>query len=189
MSRTVRRAVPVLLATAALGASSALAVYAVPLYRLFCQVTGYGGTTQRAGLDAVPEADTSARTITVRFDASVDHALPWTFRPLQRTETAHLGETKLSWYEATNRASRPIVGTAVFNVTPHKAGRYFAKIECFCFTEQTIAPGETVKMPVTWFIDPAIAEDRTAEDITEITLSYTFYMKDMGEAVKTAQMR
>lgn len=178
MSGLFSRIRPVLLAFTALAASSALAIYAVPLYRLFCQVTGYGGTTQRVAAAGEEVLD---RAITVRFDASVDHSIPWNFRPVKHTKTVRVGETALSYYQATNRSDRPITGTAVFNVTPHKAGLYFAKIECFCFTEQTLAPGETAMMPVTWFIDPAIAGDHNLDDLTEITLSYTFFLKDGGE--------
>jgi len=164
-----------LIAGLALGASSTLAVFAVPLYQLFCQVTGYGGTTQQADATTREVLD---RTITVRFDASVDSDLPWRFEPSQRTQTVQVGKSALSHYRAVNTSDRAITGTAAFNVTPHKAGQYFSKIECFCFTEQTLAPGETADMPVTWFIDPAIAEDDNLDDVTEITLSYTFFFRD-----------
>lgn len=165
---------PLILAFAALAASGSLAVFAVPLYQMFCQVTGYGGTTQRVEDSSRPVL---ARTMRVRFDASVDRSLPWEFAPVQRLQEVHVGESALSLYRAVNLSDRPITGTAVFNVTPHKAGLYFSKIQCFCFTEQTLAPGESVDMAVTWFIDPAIAEDATLDDVHEITLSYTFFQQ------------
>ena len=167
-----------LIAGTALAASSSLAIFAVPLYELFCQVTGYGGTTQQAEESS---RDILDRRITVRFDASVDADLPWRFEPVQRTQTVQVGKSALSHYRAVNTSARAITGTAVFNVTPHKAGQYFSKIECFCFTEQTLAPGEAVDMPVTWFIDPAINEDDNLDDIAEITLSYTFFFSDYAD--------
>lgn len=150
----------------------ALSFAAVPLYRLFCQVTGYAGTTQRAekGADRVLD-----RTVEVRFDANVARDMPWRFRPVQNALTVRIGESMLAHYEATNSTSKPIVGTATFNVTPEAAGSYFNKIECFCFTEQILEPGQTVDMPVTFFIDPAIVDDPEARNIEEITLSYTFF--------------
>ena len=167
-----------LIAGTALAVSSSLAIFAVPLYQLFCQVTGYGGTTQQAAESSREILD---RTITVRFDASVDSDLPWRFEPVQRTQTVQVGKSALSHYRAVNISERAVTGTAAFNVTPHKAGQYFSKIECFCFTEQTLAPGETADMPVTWFIDPAIAEDDNLDDVTEITLSYTFFFSEYAD--------
>ncbi|WP_072395013.1 cytochrome c oxidase assembly protein [Hyphomicrobium sp. CS1GBMeth3] len=145
---------------------------AVPLYRLFCQVTGFGGTPMRA--DQVPDKVLD-HTITVRFDANVSRSLPWTFQPEQRTVEVKLGESTLAFYKAHNNSNVPVKGTATFNVSPDNAGAYFSKIECFCFTEQTLAPGESVDMPVSFFVDPSIIEDRDARVIKEITLSYTFY--------------
>ena len=149
-----------------------LSYAAVPLYRLFCQVTGFGGTTQVA--TAAPDS-TIGRRMTVRFNADVDPALPWSFQPVEREVQLLVGERTLAFYRATNRGSEPVVGTAVFNVTPHKAGAYFDKIDCFCFAEQRLAPGETAELPVSFFIDPAIMNDRKLDDVTTITLSYTFF--------------
>ncbi|RMF11727.1 MAG: cytochrome c oxidase assembly protein [Alphaproteobacteria bacterium] len=150
-----------------------LSFAAVPLYRIFCQVTGYGGTTQTV----VNSYDIPilAREVKVSFNA--DHApdLPWSFEPVQRRVTVKLGEEALVYFRARNFGDQPITGTAVFNVTPFKAGPFFSKIECFCFTEQTLAPGEEVEMPVTFFVDPAMDEDKTLKDVREITLSYTFF--------------
>ncbi|MGD9784392.1 MAG: cytochrome c oxidase assembly protein [Hyphomicrobiaceae bacterium] len=152
-----------------------MAYAAVPLYRLFCQVTGYGGTPRvaNAGSDRVLD-----RTITVRFDANISRALPWEFEPVARTMQVRLGETSLAHYKARNEAQRTTKGSAVFNVTPESAGAYFNKIECFCFTEQTLAPGQSADMPVSFFVDPAIVDDPDAGKLSEITLSYTFYPLD-----------
>ncbi len=145
---------------------------AVPLYQVFCQVTGYGGTTQRA--DSAPET-TLDRVITVRFDANVGNGLGWSFRPAQREVRVKLGEIGEAAYVAENRTRLPSSGSAVFNVTPGEAGVYFNKIACFCFSEQTLAAGEKVDMPVTFFVDPALADDPDLKTIDTITLSYTFY--------------
>ncbi len=154
------------------GGMTALSFASVPLYRLFCQVTGYGGTPQIA----VATPDTlSERKITVRFNSDVDPDLPWTFQPVQRALKVRVGEEKLAFYQATNRSEEPIVGTAVFNVTPLKAGRYFSKIQCFCFDEQRLNPGESAEMPVSFFIDPDISKDPNLDDVETITLSYTFF--------------
>ncbi len=165
---------PVLLGLLLVGASSLLVVYAVPLYRLFCQVTGFGGTTQRATGSAAP-ARVLDRMVRVRFDATVDPALPWRFRPMVPYVDVHVGEkTKVS-FEAENLADRAITGRAVFNVTPFKAGPYFVKTQCFCFDEQTLKPHQRVEMPVIFYVDPEMANDRDADDVSEITLSYTFF--------------
>jgi cytochrome c oxidase assembly protein subunit 11 len=145
---------------------------AVPLYSLFCQVTGYGGTIQRA--EAAP-GHTLSRNMAVRFDANIGNGLGWSFRPQARRIDITVGEVGQINFIATNRTDEPSTGTAVFNVTPVAAGAYFNKISCFCFTEQTIEPGETIEMPVVFFIDPAIADDINLENTTTITLSYTFY--------------
>lgn len=151
-----------------LGASFA----AVPLYRMFCQVTGYGGTTQRA----VKPSDTVVeREVVVRFDANVGRGLTWDFAPEVRTVKTRIGENTLAFYRATNTSDRPMTGTASFNVTPEIAGAYFNKIECFCFTEQTLQPGESIEMPLTFFVDPAMLQNAQAARIDHITLSYTFY--------------
>ncbi|WP_132806868.1 cytochrome c oxidase assembly protein [Tepidamorphus gemmatus] len=157
----------------------AMAYAAVPLYRLFCQVTGYGGTTQRAEAASDTVLD---RTITIRFDANVAGSLPWSFGPERRTMTLRIGETGQVAYHARNLGAAPTVGTSTFNVSPPAAGIYFNKIECFCFTEQPLAPGEDVDMPVVFFVDPAIVEDKNARGIGEITLSYTFYPVTDGSA-------
>jgi cytochrome c oxidase assembly protein subunit 11 len=157
-----------------------LSFAAVPLYRLFCQATGYAGTPQRADKGADQVLD---RTITVRFDGNVDPALPWRFAPEQRTMEVKIGETALAFFKATNRTEAPVTGTAVFNVSPEQAGLYFTKIECFCFTEQTLAAGASVDMPVTFFVDPKIVEDDNTKNIAEITLSYTFYRTDKAAGV------
>jgi cytochrome c oxidase assembly protein subunit 11 len=148
-----------------------LAFASVPLYRLFCEVTGFAGTTQRA--DRAPGA--IAGQVGVRFDANVHPGLPWRFEPVQRTVQIAPGARTQIFYRATNLVARTTTGQAVFNVTPDKAGRYFKKIECFCFTEQALRPGQTADMPVVFFVDPAIRNDPDTRDIDEITLSYTFY--------------
>jgi cytochrome c oxidase assembly protein subunit 11 len=149
-----------------------LAFASVPLYRMFCQVTGYGGVPQRA--DIAPEQPLD-QVIKVRFDANVDHALPWTFAPVERAIDVKIGETALAFFKAANRSKTPVTGSAVFNVEPARAARYFTKIECFCFKEQTLAPGASVEMPVTFFIDPKFVDDEDTKNVHEITLSYTFY--------------
>lgn len=149
-----------------------LSFAAVPLYRMFCQVTGYGGTPQRA--EAAPERGLD-RTIRVRFDANIDRALPWSFTPVERVIEVKIGETALAFFKAANTSNAPVTGTAVFNVVPERAARYFNKIECFCFKEQTLAPGASIEMPVTFFIDPKLVDDEDTRNISEITLSYTFY--------------
>ena len=150
-----------------------LAFASVPLYKLFCQVTGYGGTPriETAGTNAV----VSAKRIDVRFDANTDPHIPWRFNPEQVKLTVKLGEPTLAFYRAHNNGKDTVTGTAVFNVTPYKAGPYFSKIQCFCFTEQTLKPGESVDMPVEFVVDPEILTDPNTSDIKAITLSYTFY--------------
>ena len=145
---------------------------AVPLYRVFCQVTGYGGTPQVA--ESAP-ATVLQRRMTVRFNADTGPALPWEFAPKRRTISIRVGEQALAFYRARNLSDRAVTGTATFNVTPLKAGQYFSKIDCFCFTEQTLAAGASADMPVTFFVDPAIADDPNLDDVTTITLSYTFF--------------
>lgn len=173
MDRRNRR-VGVLAALAA-AAMLALGYAAVPLYRLFCQATGFGGTTQRAtAAQTQALRPVAGRTISVRFDGNVASGLPWDFRPAQVTDTVTIGGRDMAFYVARNNAARPITGTATFNVTPERAGKYFTKIACFCFTEQTLRPGQEVRMPVVYFVDPAILADPEARDIEQITLSYTF---------------
>ena len=156
----------------------ALAFASVPLYRLFCQATGLGGTPQRA--EQAPGA--VAGEIGVRFDSNVDARLPWRVEPEQKTIRIAPGARIEISYIATNLRAAPTMGTASFNVSPDQAGKYFNKIECFCFTEQTLKGGETVRMPVVFFVDPAMARDKDAKDIDEITLSYTFYPVESAAA-------
>ncbi|WP_316013723.1 cytochrome c oxidase assembly protein [Roseobacter sp. HKCCA0434] len=151
---------------------------AVPLYDLFCRVTGYGGTTaEGTGSDIVLD-----QTIRVRFDASKARGMPWEFSPPEdMVVELRIGETGLAFYEAHNPTDRPIAGQASYNVTPYSAGAFFTKIDCFCFEEQVLQPGQTVMMPVTYYVDPEIVEDREAKFVHEITLSYTFYEIDLPE--------
>jgi len=147
---------------------------AVPLYQMFCQVTGFAGTTQRAE-KAPDKSQILDRRVLVRFDSNVSGGLTWKFKPVQATVDVKYGENNLAFYTATNTSDKPVTGTASFNVAPEAAGAYFNKIECFCFTEQTLGPGETVEMPVSFFIDPEMVKDISASSISQITLSYTFY--------------
>ncbi len=163
-----------------------LAYASVPLYRIFCQVTGFDGTPVRAeaGSDKVFD-----REVTVRFNADIDPGLPWLFKPEQHLVEAKVGENKLIFYRAENNAGHPVTGQAVFNVTPAKAAAYFAKVECFCFTEQTLQAGQKVDMPVSFFIDPAFMTDPNMRDVTSITLSYTFYNQPEEAGGKTAAVQ
>jgi cytochrome c oxidase assembly protein subunit 11 len=149
-----------------------LAYASVPLYRLFCQATGFGGTTQIAA--AAPSA-ASVQMMSVRFDANASTEMGWTFRAVQNTMTVKIGEPAMAHYTATNMSSDTVTGTAKFNVTPTSAGIYFNKIQCFCFTKQTLKPGQTADFPVQFFVDPAILDDPDTKSIGEITLSYSFY--------------
>ena len=158
----------------------ALAFASVPLYRVFCQVTGFGGTTQKA--EAAPGA--VAGQIGVRFDANIDPALPWKFEPVQETVRIHPGARTTIYYQATNYTARSTTGQAIFNVTPEIAGKYFSKIECFCFTEQTLKPGQIADMPVIFFVDPKLRDDPDTKHIDEITLSYTFYPVENPETAR-----
>lgn len=157
-----------------------LSYAAVPLYQIFCQVTGFGGTTQRVEALADRVLD---RAMTVRFDSNVSSALAWNFGPAQREVTLKIGEKGLAFYRATNTSKRELTGTATFNVSPPSAGLYFSKVECFCFTEQTLQPGESVDMPVMFFIDPDIEHDADLAKLNTITLSYTFF--PVEQPVKT----
>lgn len=158
-----------------------LAYASVPLYRLFCQVTGFGGTTQRAERPADRVLD---RMLTVRFDANVAAGLPWTFEPVERKVDVQVGATGFITYRATNTSTRTTTGSATFNVVPDQAGIYFNKLECFCFTDQTLLPGQSIDMPVQFFIDPKLAEDKDAQRIKEITLSYTMHSQVPTNAPK-----
>lgn len=154
----------------------ALSFASVPLYRMFCQVTGFGGTTQRANeLTAAEDREITDRELTVRFNADVHRELPWYFRPLQVQVKVKVGENAMAYYESRNKTENPIIGMATYNVTPDKAGKYFNKIACFCFDEQTLKAHERVEMPVLFYIDPAFAKDPAMDDVTTITLSYTFF--------------
>ena len=155
-----------------------LAYASVPLYELFCQVTGYGGTPQVA---AAAPGTISDKKIAIRFDANTNPKLPWKFKAAQTEMTVKLGEKNLAFYEAQNLGGENVTGTAVFNVTPLKAGPYFSKIECFCFTEQTLTAGQRVDMPVQFFVDPEIFTDPDTMDVTTVTLSYTFYPAEPEE--------
>ncbi|HEY6816531.1 MAG TPA: cytochrome c oxidase assembly protein [Croceibacterium sp.] len=167
--------IALLVAVAMLG----LGYASVPLYRLFCQVTGFGGTTQRAteaeATVAGQALSAGAPTISIRFDANVDRTLPWTFRPRQVTDTVQIGQRDMAIFEARNNSARSITGTASFNVEPDQAGKYFNKIQCFCFTEQTLKPGQQVTMPVLYFVDPKALDDPDMKGVQQITLSYTFH--------------
>lgn len=156
----------------------ALAWVAVPFYSWFCKTTGYGGTTNVAKAASAKVLD---QTITVRFDANTDPAMPWDFKPAQREMTLRIGETGLAFYEAYNPTDRVVAGSASYNVAPDQAGYYFTKIECFCFTQQVLQPHERVQMPVTFYVDPAIVTDAEAKVIRNITLSYTFYETPLPE--------
>ncbi len=165
-----------LVALAMLGAGFA----AVPLYRLFCQVTGYAGTTQRASepqaVDAARFAESAGtRTISIRFDSQVERGMPWSFKPLQTTRTVAIGERDMAVFLAQNNSDRPVTGAASFNVVPEQTGAYFNKVQCFCFTQQTLQPHQAVRMPVIYYVDPKILDDQDARDVEQITLSYTFH--------------
>ena len=182
--RTSRNARVVLLSAATVAAMVGLTYASVPLYRLFCQATGFGGTTQRA--EAAPQ-QVLDKTVSVRFDANTSGKLDWTFHPVQPSVKVKFGEQTMAYYEAVNRSSQTLTGSAVFNVSPPQAGAFFNKIQCFCFTEQTLKPGEKVEMPVTFFVDPDMLKDADAAGVEEITLSYTFYPVDKPMAVSEAK--
>jgi len=163
------------------GGMLGLSYAAVPLYEAFCKATGFGGTPLVAQSDDHPVI---ARTMVVRFDSNTDPGLPWRFEPEQRSVTVHLGEQKLVYFRATNRSDRPIVGTATYNITPEASAQWFNKIQCFCFTEQLLKPGQTIDMPVLFFVDPDMDKDRRFDDVHTVTLSYTFY-ESKTERAKT----
>lgn len=170
--RTLVQTISVVVVMGSLGFAS------VPLYDLFCRVTGYGGTTQVRAEGATAVLD---QTIRIRFDASKARDFPWEFRPVERTMEVRIGETALAFYEAYNPTDEPVAGIASYNVTPYDAGRHFAKIQCFCFEYQVLQPGERVSMPVSFFVDPALLEDRDTRGTRQITLSYTFHPADLPE--------
>jgi len=154
----------------------------VPLYRIFCQVTGYGGTTKRVDAAQAASVVDSGRMMSVRFDANTARDMPWEFKPLQVKDSVSIGVRDMALFWAKNDSDKPITGTASFNVEPEQAAKYFNKIQCFCFTEQTLQPGEEVRMPVLYYIDPAILDDPDNKDVAEITLSYTFHLTSVGDA-------
>ena len=154
-----------------------LSFAAVPLYRIFCQQTGYGGTTQVAYTFA---KEIKSRTFTIRFTGTVNGDLPWRFQPLQKSVTVRAGESAFALYHVINDSDEPVVGMATYNVTPDKAGSYFNKVECFCFLEQRLEPHQSVDMPLLFYIDPDVTEDPAMKDVQEITLSYTFFRHKEG---------
>lgn len=174
---------------AAIGALAMLGMgyAAVPLYRLFCQVTGFGGTTQRATAEDIAGIQVGTEKISVRFDSNTDPDLPWKFKPSQVTQEMAIGSRKMAFYTAENLSGKAVTGVASFNVQPELAGKYFHKVHCFCFNQQTLKPGEKVEMPVQYYVDPAILKDPEAAGIKQITLSYTFHTSaDQSAAVKLA---
>ena len=185
-ANTANRKVVMVTASVAL-AMLALGMSAKPLYNTFCKVTGYGGTTRIAEARSQVVLE---REITVRFDANTRSDLNWTFAPQDVSMKVKLGQNALAFYIAKNNSSRPVVGTASYNVTPVKAAPYFSKLECFCFTEQLLQPGEEVKMPVLFFVDPLMADDERLDEVKTITLSYTFHnVENPGDDAYTAVQR
>lgn len=168
MNRNLRTA---LLAVLGVCTMTGVGFASVPLYRIFCEATGLNGTTQRG--QRAPGS--TGHKVTVAFDSNVSPKMPWKFAPERRADVVDIGGRDMAFYTATNLSDKPVTGTASFNVTPAIAGKYFTKIQCFCFTQQTLQPGETVRMPVLFYVDPAILDDPDARDVEEITLSYTFY--------------
>ncbi len=185
MRRLSRNAMTGALLSGDIAAMVGLSAAAVPLYDLFCRTTGYGGTPRTA---ASASETLAAVEVRVAFNADIDPGMPWGFRPLQREMTVRPGEEHLAFYEAVNRSDRPVMGRAVYNVTPVKVGGYFAKLECFCFQEQLLEPGERVEMPVSFFVDPAMLDDESTREVRQITLSYTFYM-DVAATAELARRR
>ena len=181
MSAVARRnARTAMLAALGVAGMGGLAFASVPLYQLFCATTGFAGTTQRA--EGAEAPGSVGKLISVRFDANTSSALPWEFEPERPVERAAVGARELAFYTARNLSDAPVTGTATFNVTPAQAGAYFTKVQCFCFTEQTLEPGQEIRMPVIFYVDPAILEDPDANKISEITLSYTFYPVDRAKS-------
>jgi cytochrome c oxidase assembly protein subunit 11 len=173
-----KRMLTVAALVAVVGVMTTITSYSVTLYRLFCQVTGSNGTTQRVAENTSRPVD---RVVTVYFDTNVAPGLPWRFTPVQRSVKLHLGEDAIAFFEAQNLSDHAIVGHAAFNVTPEKIGIYFKKIQCFCFNEERLAPGEKVQMPVTFFVDPRLATDPATTEVHEITLAYTFFQSKRPE--------
>jgi len=161
-----------------------LAYASVPLYRLFCQVTGFGGTVMVGG---APAPGAIAQTVTIRFNATTSPGLPWHFAPAQRSQTLQLGEEGAAFYVARNLGTQPVTGVATYNVTPAIVGRYFHKTACFCFEQQTLAPGQEVDMPLAFWVDPKLAEDPATRDIRTITISYSFF-RSLDDADKAGAL-
>lgn len=170
---------------ALLGAAAMLGLgfASAPLYRIFCQVTGFGGTTMKATEAEAAAVQVTNKVISVRFDANVDRQLPWQFQMQQTTQDLRIGARKMAFYTAQNLSDQPITGIASYNVEPELAGKYFHKIQCFCFNEQTLQPGQSVNMPVIYYVDPRILDDPETRDIQQITLSYTFH-KSVNQPVQ-----
>ena len=184
MAPATRNARIVLLSVGTVAAMIGLTYASVPLYRLFCQATGYGGTVQRA--EAAPK-QVLDKTVSIRFDANTSGKLDWAFHPVLPAVKVKFGEQTMAHFEAVNHSGETLTGSAVFNVSPPQAGAYFNKIQCFCFTEQTLKPGEKIDMPVVFFVDPDMLKDPDAVGVDEITLSYTFYPVDKPKAVTEAR--
>ena len=184
MAKAPRNDRIVLMSLGAVAVMIGLTYASVPLYRLFCQATGFGGTVQRAETAPKQVLD---QTVSVRFDANTSSKLDWTFHPVESAVKVKFGEQVMAHYEAVNLSDKTLTGSAVFNVSPPQAGAYFNKIQCFCFTEQTLKPGEKVDMPVVFFVDPDMLKDPDAVGVDEITLSYTFYPVDKPKAVTEAR--
>lgn len=174
-ARSSNRKVALTAASAAL-TMLGLGFASVPLYRIFCEATGYDGTTRRVDEAQAATIQDSGHTLSIRFDANVERGMPWQFKPLQRTDTISIGVRDMALFWAKNTSDKAITGTASFNVEPEQAARYFNKIQCFCFTEQTLKPGEEVRMPVIYYVDPAFLKDPDNKDVQQITLSYTFHV-------------
>lgn len=164
-----------LMAAATAAGMLGLGFASVPLYRIFCQVTGFGGTTMKITEAQAATIRSTDKVMTIRFDANVERGMPWQFKPVQNTDRVSIGARDMAIFTAKNLSDKPTTGTATFNVSPELAGRYFSKVQCFCFTEQMLKPGEEVRMPVIYYVDPKILQDPEVKDIDSITLSYTFH--------------
>lgn len=160
----------------------ALGMSSSKIYNTFCKITGYGGTTQQAEENLSEVID---RKVTIKFDSNVADNLPWVFKPQQKEMEIQLGQSGLAYYTVKNNSSQPIIGVANFNVTPIKAGPFFVKTDCFCFTEQRVEPGEEIPLPVLFFVDPQLDEDKRMDEVKEITLSYTFFESDATAQLDT----
>ncbi len=178
-----------LISLSVVAAMTGLSFAAVPFYKLFCAKTGYGGTTMRVSEAQAATIKDSGHAITIRFDANHRDDLPWEFKPEHPTDTVSIGAKDMAIFIAKNLSDVPVTGTAIYNVTPEIVGQYFTKIQCFCFTQQTLKPGEQVRMPVIYYVDPKIMTDPNTKDIQEITLSYTFYPVDDTKKVDQGAKR